>query len=511
MKKINPFNSMLLSAVCVAMLSTTTWAQQPFEPLPNSGDEAAPADAVDQDQDRPLLVRPSDNPLPQQPFTAPKDRERVQDQTVVVNTRFAGWEEAGLDRGANRLGNQIRGNWIMVDSNGRFDGTVIPGGDAEVENMNIFLLNMGRLVKQTRVDANGQFEFNNVRQGAYSLIGWGPNGIFAFGMNILDHNPNAEGAIQNTVVATAYQNKTTINTDWIRYYSPGVKFRVFGRYPTGEGRDDPPALYGFQGQQAFLPTAVLANSISSEDVRSTPDGRLIGRVHQSNSLSGRPVDVRSTKVMLFEGDDVVAVTTTDNYGVFEFQQVPTGTYGLTAVGVDGVGMITINVVNDDSAGPNAEAAIDNPSVIDFTMISAETVGWLNNYATEVAYARSLKGPRPKTNEEENVCPACNNQGCSHCQQQLQKFCDSRCITFDQWNSSCFKPGVNYGYGNGTIAAANVRLWRLWIGRSDRIYDRAFYPGEYTGEYANQQYYYGFGNQPTNPYNQQQQQYMGSDY
>lgn len=505
----HPINSVLVGMVYLSLLTGVTFAQQPFEALPS--EQPAPADNVNQDQDKPLLVRPSDTPLPRQPLTAPQDRDRVQDQTVVVNTRFAGWEEAGLGTDGNRISNQIRGNWVMVDPNGRFEGKVAPAADADYIGMNVFLLNMGRLVKQARLDPAGRFEFNNVRQGAYALVGWGPNGIFAFGMNILAHNPNAGDLIPNSVNVTAFQNKTSINTDWIRYYAPAVRFRVYGRYPTGEGRDDPPALFGFEGLGVHVPESSPATSIASQSVASTPDGRLIGRVHQLNSLSGRPVDVRSTKVMLFEGDEVVASTTTDNYGVFEFQQVPAGTYGLTAVGVDGVGMIAINVVNgNETMDDQGEFVIGDKNIIDFTMISSETVGWLNNYATEVAYQRALLAPRPKT-VEPNVCPDCGNQGCASCQQQLQKFCDSRGITFEQWQAQCYRPGVKYGYGNGTIAAATIRFNRELIGRSERLYDRAFYPNEYSGEYSNQQFYYGYGNQSTNPYTPAQQQYMGADY
>ena len=135
----------------------------------------------------------------------------------MINARYAGWEgvEAGL---TGRVGDELRGNWLMVDSNGRFEGKVIPGADADVTRMNVFLMNQGRLVKQTPLDVSGRFEFNNVRQGSYSLIGWGDKGFFAFGVNVLANNPRARGEISNRITVTAFQNRTTINTDWITYY-----------------------------------------------------------------------------------------------------------------------------------------------------------------------------------------------------------------------------------------------------------------------------------------------------
>jgi hypothetical protein len=176
-------------------------------------------------------------------------------------------------------------------------------------------------------------------------------------------------------------------------------------------------------------------------------------------------------------------------------------------------MITINVVGSGSeTDGQAEIAIIDENVIDFTLVSSETIGWLNNYATEVAYGRALLAPRPKP-VDPNVCPQCGNQpgGCPSCELQLKNYCDSRGITFQQWNANCYRPGVKYGFGNGTIAAASVRFSREFIGRQQRLFDRAYYPSEYSGEYGNQQFYYGYGNQSSDPYTPQQQQYMGTNY
>ncbi len=71
--------------------------------------------------------------------------------------------------------------------------------------------------------------------------------------------------------------------------------------------------------------------------------------------------------------------------------------------------------------------------------------------------------------------------------------------------------MKYGFGNGTIAAAFVRYNRELIARSERLSDRAFFPNEYTGEYSNQQFYYGYGNLPASQYNQQLQQNMEGNF
>lgn len=204
----------------------------------------------------------------------------------LVNPRFAGWQEVTHIASGDRVSDTLRGNWIMVDSNGRFDGSVTAAAGADVSGMQIFLLNRGRLVKQTNLNAGGRFEFNNVTHGAYSIIGWGNNGFFAFGLNILQNNPNNKGEIGNRISATAFQNRTTINTDWIKYYSPQVNFRVFGAYRTGQGPDAPAALFGFEGLARNLPASVAATSLSSRSVSRLADGRLCKEVRTEYQRAG---------------------------------------------------------------------------------------------------------------------------------------------------------------------------------------------------------------------------------
>ena len=410
-------------------------------------------------------------------------------QPIMINSRFAGWEEASAEGVNKRVSDSLRGNWIFVDPNGRFEGTVVPGTGADVARMNVFLMHMGRLVKQTSLDESGRFEFTNVRPGAYSLIGWGNKGFFAFGMNILAGSPKIAAKATNKLRITAFQNETTINTDWIRYFAPQVSFRVFGRYSTDEGPNDPASLYGFKGISTHAPQSVPATSISSHPVSRTADGRLVGRVHQLNSISGRPVDVRTTKVMLFEGDSVVASTTTDNFGVFEFREVPDGSYAVTAAGVDGVGLIGITVGGkSDANNDQGELVGEDKYPIDFTMVSSETIGWLNHYAEEVAYRRILLTPRPQLTPPapymgQGACPSCNNcaGGCDTCQQAyLLSLCRSRGLTFEQWQMYC--QGVNLpgslslkNLGDGSLIGQAAERIRQGSIKWNAAFDKAFYP------------------------------------
>ena len=428
-------------------------------PTPDEPSEEAQGDDIP-------IIRPGAGRLPAEPFRSPIDLAPQSDQRVTVNDQFAGWESAAADSSDNRVEKTLRGNWIMVDANGRFDGQVIAGKDAETTNMNVFLMHMGRLVKQTTVDQDGRFVFNNVRQGAYALTGWGERGMFTFGVNILANNPNVTDNIPpNFVTVTAYQNQTTINTDWITHYAPQVGFRVFGKYLEGEGQKNNPALYGALGLFNNPPASSPATSISSHIVGRSDDGHLVGRIHLFNSTSGRPIDLRSTKVLLLESDSVVAATAADSFGVFEFEQVPAGSYGVLAAGVDGVGLIGITV--DDES--------DDTDTIDFTLIPTETVGWLNSYATEVAYSRNASAPRrpnPEANSQGGNGQANDAERCRR--EYLESACRQKGITFEQWQAlGC--QAVQSRYGQGRFVREIGNTLRNGIDRIDSFSENTFYP------------------------------------
>ncbi len=396
----------------------------------------------------------------QERLPAPRDQMDDEDgpaQRIIVRERFAGWRQAQRD--GSGIDEALRANWVMLSSSGILNGEIIATQEAEVGNVLITLLNRGQVINQTRTDAKGKFSFNNLIEGTYAIAGFGPNTFFAFSLNILDYRDSTHTAHPSTLRIPAVQNKTTINLDWIRHFAASNQFRVYGRFVSLEGSTDPAWLYGRDGLSNHGPSAIPSSSVNFHPALLGPAGELAGRIHQIDELNGRPVDVRSTRVMLLGDDNVVAAVTADNFGIFRFENVSPGQYSLVAVGTDGMACIGIDVVKETQGA----------QVLDVSLVSPETVGWLNHVAAEAAYQRIVNRKRPPSE-----CQECNQ----FCGDLRSLYCTRNTFFRQFWDTF------------------NQFSDQLFYGESFNYYDgRSGFGDSYSG------YGYGYGNWGYNGYGQ----------
>ena len=211
--------ALLITSSFSTISSGVAFAQLPFGNLTPAEDTVQDGDDLgapfqDEGPQRPIAQRNDVQPPPA--AGRPTDDElgfaEEPVQSVEVKERFAGWQGAGNIDG-RRLSDTLRSNWVMLDRNGQFSGSVRGIDDAEVAGMTIFMMNNGRLVKTAAVQEDGTFVFTNVQRGAYSCVGWGDKAFFAFGLNVVNENADADASTPRQINCYAFQNETTINTD----------------------------------------------------------------------------------------------------------------------------------------------------------------------------------------------------------------------------------------------------------------------------------------------------------
>ncbi len=351
-------------------------------------------------------------PLTPAPFQYPNRIE------PPIDPALASWYEAGTGQG---LGDELRSNWVMLGEGGDLSGTIIGSVNDSIP-LDLFALSRGLVVGQTQSNRNGSFQIAGLRQGAYTLVGYSPNRVVAFGVNLINYREDA-GDVPRRIVTRAvdYRDKHPI-CDLIQTKSPLVQFNSVGAYPFDENQIEQAAHFGWQGFAQFPVDAIPANTIKAQAVRLGSDGTLRGRIHQIDHLSGRPLAVTQTTVMLVEQGEIVVETSCNRFGVFEFTGLPSGEFGLLAFGKDGVAALGVRCtgglgsVSKKRAGSSTRftstRASRNPSmtVIDLALIQTESTGWLNHFLSENQFAEALARPRPQ--------PIKRGPCCLHCQETI---------------------------------------------------------------------------------------------
>ncbi len=341
--------------------------------------------------------------------------QREVEPAPPINRSVVGWQGAKSQLGGVRISDTLRASWVQLNSAGGIDGRV----DGINEPIDVFLLRNGFVVSSATTAADGSYRVEAATPGTYTIVGYSKEGIFATGFLAVASDGTATGLPQTLVSRPVLgaKNKKLVGK-LIQEFAPDVVFRDYGSYEFGEGPDDPPEFYGFEGLKNLRVPATPSNVIDSRPITLGPGGTLVGRIHQANNLTGRPVEVLSTRVMVIQDGEILAEVQVDNAGVFEFTDLTPGEYGIVGVGSDGIVTLGVELIDDGIQGGNfdAEAASAfnesgpifnasarrrfqaNENALDATLVGPESTGWLNNYVTEQLYIEVMLEPLPEMGE-----------------------------------------------------------------------------------------------------------------
>lgn len=332
------------------------------------------------------------------------------DPAPVINEKLVGWIEPVIDGGVIRMNETLSAHWVQLDATSGITGRVVGITDP----IDVFLLRNGFVVSSATTMADGTYRFEACTPGIYTLVGYSRTAVFASGFLAVANDGTAVGLPMELVNRPVLgSDNNTLVAKLIQEFAPDVTFRQFGVFETGEGPDDPPQFFGFEGLKNLQDPAIPSVAIQNQPIALAPGGRLVGRIHQSSNLTGRPVEVLSTRVMIVQQGEVLAEVQVDNAGVFEITDLIPGDYGMVAVGADGIAALGLKLVQGSAANTNepvnSDASVKRPQfymqvgsrtvqdagAAGATMIGPESTGWLNNYLTTQIYINELNDPRPE--------------------------------------------------------------------------------------------------------------------
>lgn len=337
------------------------------------------------------------------------EQTQVAKPAALINKSLVGWQPASFSPEGRQIDDTLVANWVMLNPSDGIDGRVV-GITIPIE---VFLLRDGFVTGSTTTLADGSFQMESASPGPYTIVGYSPEAVFASGFLAVANDGEAVDmpiAIQLSPINGKENNKLIAKL--IQEFAPEVNFRDYGVYDIGEGKDDPPQYYGWNGLRDLTEPAIPSNAIRNQPISLEPGGTFIGRVHQIHNRTGRPVEVRNTRIIVIQDGQIIAETQVDNAGIFEISNLTPGDYGVVGVGEDGLVAIGIELVPGVSRGIdfeniNAFNPLDpDTSVIqasavrrqaggggfDATMTAPESTGWLNNYITTQVYINAVNEP-----------------------------------------------------------------------------------------------------------------------
>jgi len=255
---------------------------------------------------------------------------------VAADSSLIEWSPSVVtDRPLNDLFSR---QWVRSDSSGRVSGSLVQLTDTEslpVEGLPVALIRDGKVAYVATSDAEGNFFYNDVEPGLYSLVSRTNQSIAAFAVQILaakaaEHLPN------------------NIEVRIIR--SAGEKIKEIIRSQTV-----PTSLTRIDSSAAAPVDPIASNRrfANSSAVRLDAEGNLQGQLARSG-LSGVDSNLKGMSVYVLKDGTEVARSEVDVNGHFGISGLDAGVYGFIAAGSNGFVATSFQVLDAKVAQTSAD-------------------------------------------------------------------------------------------------------------------------------------------------------------
>jgi hypothetical protein len=219
--------------------------------------------------------------------------------------------------GSGSLNNLFSHQWVHTSANQSLKGSVVTlvGQDTlSVSSVRVSLTQNGKMVSTVQSDVDGEFVFENVSPGFYSIA--------VMSEVSGSHLP---GSVEMRVIRPSSEDVRRILSE--------------DTVPVQELTSD------FESVRD--PIAAKRIFAKSHRVMSTKDGKVVGHL---SSLGKDPqlVDMSQMKAMLLKDGKVISRSDVTTDGAFEFEGVEAGCYGFAAAGNKGIAAVAFCLVKPDS-------------------------------------------------------------------------------------------------------------------------------------------------------------------
>lgn len=215
--------------------------------------------------------------------------------------------------------NMLVGQLGLLATNGAF---------TPFERVDVMLARGGEIVERAKPGPNGVFQMP-AEPGVYSLIAYGPEGMYAGGVHVVPHDPGGKAGPVPIQAGGIPEMDIEIVKIVARYRIPASAMTV------------EPAVFSPEAVQ--IEEGVASSSLRRHSVQLSANGTLSGIIRSMDSATGRRKPAEGIDVLFVQRGFVLAQGTTGADGVFEVNDLQPGVYSMISVGPTGFGASAIDV------------------------------------------------------------------------------------------------------------------------------------------------------------------------
>ncbi|MCA9074587.1 MAG: hypothetical protein KDA93_06105 [Planctomycetaceae bacterium] len=286
------------------------------------------------------------------------------------------------------LEKSLRSYRVRLSADGTLPGRINvvdpdTGEPAQAQDMTIAFVQHGHVVAEVHPGIDGSFQAEGVGPGIYSLVGHGPEGYIAYGLEVLpaELTVDRRNAIEMSLVAfQEIQQEIQIDSLAIPPVDGPAVLQLAREHLPPEvinggsaavSRLDQTFDVGPQIQHVsqvaeekpFTDDVPLEDvipagpnspsaSLQQNKIRLSHDGTLTGRMRSLNSHSGQLARFRRLNIFLVRDNRIVAQAPVNPLGVFTIPNLGVGRYSFAAAGTEGFAAFSIHTVTEEFADAN---------------------------------------------------------------------------------------------------------------------------------------------------------------
>jgi Carboxypeptidase regulatory-like domain len=227
---------------------------------------------------------------------------------------------------AGSLNNLFSHQWVQTNGTGGIKGSVVTlsGDDTlSVSGTRVILAQQGRSIANTSSNQDGEFSFENVSPGYYSIIAEADNSFATYGLAVLSNDAGSH--LPNSIEIRV-----------IRPKGDAIRKIIGTELP-------PTAISGTNDSMVSDPLAPKRSFAKSHRILSSVDGKVVGRL-STMGMAPELVDMSQMKTMLLLDGIEIGRSNVMVDGSFSFENVEPGCYGLVAAGNRGVAAVAFCVL-----------------------------------------------------------------------------------------------------------------------------------------------------------------------